>query len=294
MSNPFDETLKHLVETQPEAWLEYIGLSGKRAVVIDADLSTLTAEADKVLKVTGRKPFLVHLEFQSSYLPALGSRTLFQNVLLRNRHDLPVRSVIILLRKRADGPQMTGTVHYTDPEDGVPTHEFRYRIVRVWERPVEAVLSGPSATLPLAPLSAVTRAELPDVIRRMQARLQREFPVTTARELWSATYILMGLKYPDAFTEQLLKGVQGMEDSTTYQAIIQRGKAAGKLEGIQEGIQEGKLEGVREVILRLGSKRFGEPAAAIRDALEAIQDLEQLEQLADRLLEVESWQELLQ
>jgi hypothetical protein len=63
MSNPFDETLKHLVETQPSAWLEYVGMPGRQAEVIDADLSTLTAEADKVIKVRARKSSLVHLEW---------------------------------------------------------------------------------------------------------------------------------------------------------------------------------------------------------------------------------------
>jgi predicted transposase YdaD len=80
-----------------------------------------------------------------------------------------------------------------------------------------------------------------------------------------------------------------MEESTTYQAIIRRGKA----EGIAEGRVEGKLEGAREVVLRLGRRRFGEPDAATQTALASLHDIERLEQLAERLLEVESWQELL-
>jgi Domain of unknown function (DUF4351) len=59
-----------------------------------------------------------------------------------------------------------------------------------------------------------------------------------------------------------------------------------------EWIEKGEASAERTVILRLGTKRFGEPNAAVRAALKAA-DLPRLEVLVDRLLEVESWQELL-
>ena len=52
-------------------------------------------------------------------------------------------------------------------------------------------------------------------------------------------------------------------------------------------------EEAKALLLRLGSKRFGVPDASSQAALTAVTSLEALEQLADRLLEVESWQELL-
>ncbi len=64
-----------------------------------------------------------------------------------------------------------------------------------------------------------------------------------------------------------------MEESTTYQEILE-----------QEA---------RRIILRQGSKRFGPPDARTQAALDAIVSREQLEELAERLLEVESWNELL-
>ncbi len=47
------------------------------------------------------------------------------------------------------------------------------------------------------------------------------------------------------------------------------------------------------MILQLGSKRFGPPDAATQATLDAITTTERLERLAERLLEVESWAELL-
>jgi hypothetical protein len=55
-------------------------------------------------------------------------------------------------------------------------------------------------------------------------------------------------------------------------------------------------EGVRvfrDVILRVGARRFGPPPTAVRAAIEAVTDSEQLEALLDRLVVVGSWNELL-
>lgn len=83
-----------------------------------------------------------------------------------------------------------------------------------------------------------------------------------------------------------------MEESTTYQLLIARGKEQGKAEGLAEGEARGKAEEARRLLLRIGRNRFGEPDAVVQAALSAA-PLERLEQMADRMLQVETWQELL-
>ena len=46
-------------------------------------------------------------------------------------------------------------------------------------------------------------------------------------------------------------------------------------------------------LLRQGARRFGPPASEEQSALETITAIERLEQLSERLLDVESWEELL-
>jgi hypothetical protein len=66
MAKPYDATAKELLERDPESWLKYIGVAAEGSVrAIDADLSTLTAEADKVFCVECPQPYLVHLEIQA-------------------------------------------------------------------------------------------------------------------------------------------------------------------------------------------------------------------------------------
>jgi len=72
-----------------------------------------------------------------------------------------------------------------------------------------------------------------------------------------------------------------MKESVTYQKIL------------REGRTEGRAEEAKRILKRLGSRRFGKPDAHIEAALDAIADLERLEQLSDRVLEVTGWEELL-
>ena len=51
MPKPFDATTKHLIEMRPSDWLAYVGVAETSARLIDADLATITAEADRVLRV---------------------------------------------------------------------------------------------------------------------------------------------------------------------------------------------------------------------------------------------------
>lgn len=206
------------------------------------------------------------------------------NVLLYDRHELKPRSVVILLRPEADAPELTGEVRYQAPGSRTSLR-FRYEIVRLWQQPVETYLSGGLGTLPLAPLCDVTRTALPGVIRGMEERVEREASPGEAATLWTSTYILMGLRYPAGFAAQLLQGVRAMKESATYQAILDEGRS--------EGREEGRVEEARRMLLLLGGERFGPPDARVRAALDAMDSVEQLERLSQRLLKVESWDELL-
>jgi predicted transposase YdaD len=277
MPKPFDVATKHLVESDPLAWLHFTGLPGESVELIDADLTSVVAEADRILKVTGPE-YLAHIELQSSYKSDLPKRTLLYNVVAYSKYGQPVESVVVLLRKEADGSAMSGVVVY-----GGLT--FHYRVIRLWEYAPEDLLTASLALLPLAPLTAISETELPDVVKRIEARFDKEASEEERGTLWTTVFLLMGLKYDRALAIELLKGVLEMKESDTYQYILEQ--------GIEKGIEQGLGQGERRVLLLLGEKRFGKPDASIQQALEAVTSLEVLEQMATRIMEVETWQELL-
>ena len=286
MPHPFDATNKYLLHARPADWLKAGGLpQGTSLQIVDADVSAISAAADKLIRVNGPMPYGAHFEFQTSLDPNLDQRVLLYNVLYRNRLGLKVRSVVFLLRPQALSASVTGSI----VDRSAPEHrlEFEYKLIRVWEIPVETLMSGGVGTLPLAPISAVNESDLPSVLEKMKRRLDSEVAAEEARELWTATRILMGLRWSPDLVGQLLKGVQGMKESTTYQEIVR--------EGIEQGIEKGRAAEVRSLLLRRGAKPLGSPDAAVRERLEAITDLHQLEDMMDRLWDgtVKTWSELL-
>lgn len=313
-SKPFDATSKELLELDPAAWLEYVHIrvpDPDTIEVIDADLSTVTAEADKVIRIGGLSPRIIHVELQASHDPNLAERILRYNVLLDYRHKVPVRSTVVLLRKQAEGPGSTGVYERKIP--GEDAHlSFRYDVVRAWEQRAEDLLAGGLATLPLVAISDVGTLGINGALSAMSARLKREVSPAQRDMLMASVRMLMGLTHDEAETDAILGriemtilGIRGIEESSTYQAIFRKGEARGiaegmaegKAEGMAEGEAKGKVEGrieaTREILLRQGVKKLGEPGAALRERISNSHDLKQLETLVDRLLDVSSWDELL-
>jgi predicted transposase YdaD len=289
MPGPIDDTLKHLTELSPQDWVERGGWPAAPARLIDADIATLTGATDKVIRVVGAPDWLLAVDFQAGHdtvakLPDL----LLYNSALFKRHDLRVRSLLVLLYPGADSPQLTGFY-----ERGFPGEPFdaalRYRVVRVWRFPPAQWLAGGLGLVPLAPLGDVRPRDLPALITQMKRRLEREAPPSQVAELWSATYILMGLRYERALIHKLLQGVVSMKESVTYQAILSEGEAKGEAKGKAEG----ETNEARKILLLQGRSRFGEPSAEMIAALNGLTDVHQLEALTVSLLQASSWQELL-
>jgi hypothetical protein len=71
--------------------------------------------------------------------------------------------------------------------------------------------------------------------------------------------------------------MKGREQSSFYQLILEKGEIAG----------------AQKLLFRLGRSRLGPIPRRIRAAIQAIDDLEKLERLGERMLDVSSWSELL-
>jgi predicted transposase YdaD len=207
MAKPFDATTKDLLEADPVAWLAYLGLHPQGAVeVIDSDLSTVTAEADKVFRVAGPEPYLVHIEMQSSADATLPRRLLRYNILLDYRHNLRVWSVAILLRPEVEAANLTGSLDLRLP-DGQAVHDFRYGAVRAWQQSAEVLLNGPLNTLPMAMLPDVPIEAARTVLERIDERLVREATEPEAVRLMSSTFLLAGLRFEEDTIARLFFGV---------------------------------------------------------------------------------------
>jgi len=277
VSKPFDAASKVLIDDDPIAWLRFFRLPGEKAEPLDSDLTSALV-SDRLLRIStpGQPDYLLHIELQVSYDSTLCHRAMVYHVLAGYKYGLPVISVIVLLRKKADGPSITKHFQFGDAQ-------VKLHVVKVWEHSPEEALTGPAALIPILPLTNVRRAELPDYIRRAQSIVSKLSP-TYERDIWTRMNLLMGMRYREEQTHDLLRGAYQMLDlreSSTYQAIIAEGRA------------EGLTDGERNMLMAVATKHLGEPDVKSRETVEKITSTELLMKLGERLFEVSTWRDLL-
>jgi hypothetical protein len=279
----FDASTKHLVETYLADWLPLSGRPPAPATVIDADLARVSAACDKLLRVDAAPPWLLHLELQAGHETGLADRLDLYNKLAEARHEVLVQTVLLLLRRAADSPHLTGLSGRGFPgEEAYRT--FRYRVVRLWQEPVERLLTSGLGLVALAPLSDEAPPQLDAVIRRMDERFRAETEPAEVNDLWAASSLLMGLRYPRDLTRLVIQRVRVMRESSTYQVILDEGRAEGRAEG---------AAALRSALLELGEARFGPPPPDVVGSLSVVTDLDRLRRLTRRVIDITSWTELL-
>ena len=141
MSKPFDATLKELIRASPTDWLTQLGVPVTGAIeIVSADLSTVTAAADTLVRVGDR---IIHIDVESGPDDSLARRMLLYNALAHHRTKLPVRSIVVLLWSNTRLANQTDRVEYENLS-------FVFEVVRVWELPAEGFLHGGLGLLPLS------------------------------------------------------------------------------------------------------------------------------------------------
>src|SRR5205814_903370 len=95
---------------------------------------------------------------------------------------------------------------------------------------------------------------LQGVVDRLVERITREAAAGEVPELLSAATILVGLRVPRELGVQLFRGVRGVRESSTYQAIL----------------DEGREDALKKVILRQGRLKFGAAGPAVEAGIQAI------------------------
>ncbi|MBL8865173.1 MAG: Rpn family recombination-promoting nuclease/putative transposase [Planctomycetia bacterium] len=279
MSKPFDAILKQIVDEFSPDWMIWLapifGLPEGRLEPIDPDLSTVQPMADKVFRLPGGAG-LIHLELQSSWGGSLPQRIHLYNTLLHDRYAEPVRSVAILLRRDAVASVLNG-VYTREHVDGRRYLQFDYDIVRIWEQSADVLLAGGLGTAPLGLLTDDAADRLPELVRRLAERIRDEVADEGKQDrLLASSYILMGLRYDENVIGSLFLGVQEMEESSTYRAILtkglERGRLEGRVEGRVEGLVEGRVEGLRISLVAFLEQKFGGIPKELEAAIQAIDD----------------------
>jgi hypothetical protein len=188
MSKPFDATLNALIDLRASQWADCFasvaGMPVGPSEPINTNLSS-SLQADRVFRIDSKEPYLLHLELEASPRLGIPAELHRYNTLIDHRHDLPVETVLILLRPKAEAAFSLVTDESSRDLEG--------NLVRFRERVKEAGIDE-----------------------------------TTAKTLISSSYFLCGLRYDwDMVTEMYRRLDLRLEDSTTYQHVLERGESKG-------------------------------------------------------------------
>jgi hypothetical protein len=280
MPHRFDATLKEILSPRPEDFASVFHLPRiAPAQPLNVDLSTISAATDVAFGFGTPMQEVVDLNFQSGPDPLVSARLHLYNAAFHLRYQVPVRSVLILLRPKAEASALTGKLAYVC---GGKRVEFEYDIVRMWQQSPEPFLHGGLGLLPLATLCRMPEDKplaqaLREVVREIDQRLVQECEHAQAVRLMTAAFILTGLRVKKVELAKIYEGVRVMHESTAYDMAV----------------EEGEVRHCHRVLLQLGRKLLGSPDPSIESALTSIQDVERLDRMIGAILAVKSWQELL-
>ena len=281
MPKPYDATLNALLSVRPEDWAAHFGriagIPPGPAETLDTDLAT-TVQSDRVFRIAGASPALLHLELESDARLGTPRELLRYNTLLDLQYDLPVETVLVLLRPKADTSDRTGVYERIGPS-GATVCRFRYSVVRVWELSVAQWLACGPGLAPLALLTEEATTDLESAVARVRDTVRETAPnPDVAETVFASSFILCGLRHNMDLAKEIFRSLHMiMEDSSTYQGVVTIGRVLER----------------REMVLWLGTKRFGAPPENVSTVLKSITDLNQLQRLSDFALTATGWDDLL-
>jgi hypothetical protein len=174
---------------------------------------------------------------------------------------------------------------------------FRYDVIRLWQEPMATLLAAGPGVAPLAPLTNEASRDVSGAFDRVLGHLQAAgLPVTLIRDLIGSSLILGGLRYGKGvigpINTRLGMGIN-LEESSTYQLLIEEGKRRGLAEGEARGRLQGELDRARQSLVRFGQTKFGPPSAEVVASIQGIPELDRFDRMEERLATASGWDDLL-
>jgi len=293
MTKPFDASLKQIIDAHYPEWVSFLcealGLPpDTKAIPRDADLSTISPQADNLFDVLTGEKGILHLELVARWaLDDLPKFQLYNSIAWYRQKDKgPVRTILLLLRTETEPKSNPLTGFYTITDEAGVYLQLRYTVIRVWNLQCDQLLALPPGLLPLALLTNDARGRLPELIEKIDHRLEQEkVTKTDHEELLLACNILLGLRYDMDDINPLFRRFLDMEESSTYQGILNKGRE----KGMEKGLQEGELRTLRAVIFELGEGRLRALSTEYREKLASTVDRDLLHKLVLRVPSTPSW-----
>lgn len=241
--------------------------------MLKTELSVEPIRADSLTLLQTSNQIL-HLEFQTlpTSEPPLPFRMLDYWVRLKRQYRCDIEQVVLFLKSS------NSAAVFTNQFEDINTRH-RYRVIRLWEEDPTPLLTNPA----LLPLATLAKSDSPNaLLEQVAAQVGMIEEPRQRGNLAACVSVLAGLRFDDNLVNQLFRD-EIMQESVTYQRILQK--------GLQQGLQQGKQQEARAMIIRQLTRRFGVVAPQVREQIDNL-SITQLEDLGEALLDFSSTTDL--
>ncbi|HWS84577.1 MAG TPA: hypothetical protein VN207_10000 [Ktedonobacteraceae bacterium] len=221
----------------------------------------------------------------------MAERLLLYHVLLWDEHELPVRSCVLALLKRAtvDPSPLLWTQPGEPPGQEAERIRFSYEVIELWKIRHEVLLDlGHAALAPLLPLTdgGVTREIVVIMFDRLADEQYHQFA------LIGFTFASIRFRQLEQYSdlEWLGRKFRHMHDiireSPVYAWILEEGEAKGEVKGIAKGLAQGVAQGIaqtRQTIVEFVQEHFPALAQLAEEVVATIDNQAQLVRLTAKL-----------
>lgn len=279
LPEPWDDGMKLFINENAQAFTSWLFSGAKVVRRLQTEFKRRKIQSDALFEVSWQeKPFLLHIEFQSTNDDEMSERMLEYNFEARRLHHLPVYSVVIYLRNDGKVPQ--SPLRWILP-DGKEILYFYYNVVEMAELATEKLRqTGITNLLPMLLLTkdGARREVVEEIITGLHT--------TEKYGLLSVTELLASLVLTDETDQQWLQRRFAMlkdilRDTPAYQRILEEGLEAGLEKGLEKGFQRGRQETIkqelqhqRKALLNLLLDRFPRIVRRTKKYVDAIDDTE--------------------
>ena len=296
----YDSVSKDLIQTYPKDFIQLtFGQDDVEVLdILDTEQHTVeTRHTDSLIRVhIAGKEALIHHEFQTTDDPSMPLRMAGYIIRAIERHNLPIYSSVIYLRRSA-GRRDPG--YFTHEISGRPV-VMDYTVIRLSKIEGQEIIDGgPSGLFPFVPLmkrpvGIDSEAWLHHCVDATNAlRVDESIKVDFLDRLM----ILSGLEYDQSLINRILlqEGLMDaiMRESSFVQYIKQQGIEQGREEGIGQGERRSTIGAILEVLEIRFDLSEAHPLSVRIAAIDDLQRLKQLLRTAVQVSSLEAFQQAL-
>ncbi len=291
MAKVWDRLMKMLARANPQDFVSLV-LQGTQYVSDVTNEQIIRAvEADFLCNaLRNEQEIVVHVEFQRYHDANMSRRMWEYNIATTYLTQLPVCSFALYIWKDTSIVEPPFILKLVD---GNIIHIFYYENIFLWEVPPEKLQQkGLEGLLPLLPLTQGAKEARDKIVNDMIAGLQ----AAGKEDILALGYAFAGRVYKTKDDQKWLKRRFAMfedflEESWSYQEMVQKGLdkgiEIGKKQGIEQGIERA-LNALRPTLMSVVEARFPELTALAQQQGKRFTVPELLSDVIDKLLKAQT------